>query len=233
LAEQIRQHSILIADDEDFLRNSIRLNLELEGYSVEEASDGAQAFDIAINRSFDLLIVDVMMPRMDGMEVCRRLREAGVETPIFFLTARQSGQDRIQGLRLGADDYLTKPFELEELLLRVERLLKRRTGGSKKQQDVSINGRIYFPGSMEVEMPDKRRISLNRKEAEILNLLLRREAEVISREVILDAIWGTEVFPTPRTVDNYIMNLRKVFEDNPRRPKHILSVRSVGYKFRP
>lgn len=232
LPEQKDQYSILVAEDEEFLRNSICLNLEMEGYRVEAVADGAEALRTAVEDKHDLLILDVMMPVLDGMEVCRKVREAGIETPVFFLTARQSGQDRIQGLRLGADDYLTKPFELEELLLRVERLLKRATGAAKKQEEIAINGRVFYPGKMEVALEDKQSVSLNRKEAEILNLLIRREGEVVSRELILDSVWGTEAFPTPRTVDNYIMNLRKVFEDNPRQPNHILSVRSVGYKFR-
>lgn len=224
---------ILIADDEKHLREGVKLNLELEGYEVEEARDGREALDLHGSQRFNLLILDVMMPEIDGFEVCERVRLTDQETPILFLTAKDTGGDRVSGLKRGADDYLAKPFNLEELLLRAKVLVKHSLKGTEAASDL----RTYSFGDNTVDFANYEAhgihgpVSLTKKEGMLLKLLVDRRGEVVSRQQILQSVWGYDVFPSTRTIDNFILSFRKYFEPDPKEPRYFLSVRGIGYKF--
>ena len=225
---------ILLVEDEINLAKTIQLNLELEGYSVKHASEGKQALQLFKSASFDLVLLDIMIPEIDGLTLCDLFRDQDKTIPILILSARSSQEDKIEGLKLGADDYLTKPFHLEELLLRVKNLLRRNgsLGSTKKElqefhfSDFSVNFQTY-----EVIGLRQQKFSLNKKELLLLKLLIERKNEVVSRDEILEKIWDTDTVPTSRTIDNYILAFRKYFEENPREPKYFHSIRGVGYKF--
>lgn len=230
-----KKNRILLVEDEESLQKMINLNLELEGFEVICVHDGRGALEKARGERFDLIILDVMLPHIDGFTVCKTLRVEGSTVPILFLTARQTSQDRVEGLKLGADDYLTKPFNLEELLLRVSKLIERT---AKKEKDLDTD--VYRFGDCEINFRtykikdlEGKEVELPKRELMLLKLLVSKEGEVVSREEILETVWGYDVFPSTRTVDNYVMSLRKHFEENPRQPKHLHSVRGVGYRFQP
>ena len=222
---------ILFVEDEENIRNVVKLNLEMEGYEVVDTDNGKEAVQLSQEQHFDLLILDVMLPEMSGFEICEQVRLSNTSVPIIFLTAKDASQDRIMGLKKGADDYLTKPFSLEELLLRVQNLLKR----SNKQ--AAEESEIFKFGSNEVNFStfeakgNQGSFMLTKKEAMLLKLLVERRNEVVSRNQILQFVWGYDVFPSTRTIDNFILSFRKYFEDNPHEPKYFLSIRCVGYKF--
>ena len=223
---------ILLVEDETHILTTVKLNLEMEGYEVVTAQDGLQASKIATEQRFDLLLLDVMLPEVDGWQICQQVRLHNREVPIIFLTARDAQQDRIKGLRLGADDYLTKPFSLEELLLRVKNVLKR------THTDVSEQSKIYTIGEHTVNFAtyeakgNQGSFTLTKKEALLLQLLIDRKNEVVSRREILETVWGYDVYPSTRTIDNFILAFRKYFEEDPKNPVRFLSVRGVGYKFK-
>jgi two-component system, OmpR family, alkaline phosphatase synthesis response regulator PhoP len=225
---------ILLVEDEQSLLETIKLNLELEGYKVQSASDGKKALKAFKQERFDLIILDVMLPEMDGFTVCEAIRLENQQVPILFLTAKHSSADRINGLKIGGDDYLTKPFNLEELLLRVQILLKRSNITVENKQ--SLNNfnfddfAINFT-EMTVLTPEGKTINLTKKENALLKLLIERKNEVVSREHILETVWGYDIYPSTRTIDNFIVSFRKYFESDPSNPKHFHSVRGVGYKF--
>lgn len=231
----VRKKRILLTEDEEHLQSMIKLNLEMEGYDVATADNGRTALDKARGERFDLIILDVMIPEIDGFNVCKILRIEGSEIPVLFLTARGSSQDRVEGLKIGGDDYLTKPFNLEELLLRVARLIER-TSKTEEGQTPDIyefgNCKVNFR-SYQITDKDGKEHTLPKKEIMLLKLLISRKGEVVSREDILETVWGYDIYPSTRTVDNYVMALRKHFEENPRQPKYIHSVRGVGYRFEP
>ncbi len=224
---------ILLVEDEENLLNTIKLNLELEGHNVDGASDGATGLNLSKKNKYDLIILDVMLPIMNGYDVCAAMRHEDAYTPIMFLTAKGSGEERVQGLKIGADDYLTKPFNLEELILRVDILLNR---GKKPSNTPTIQA--YSFGDNEVNFStyyivnhQQQKFELSKREIELLQYLISRKGEVVSREDILDNIWGAETFPSSRTIDNYILAFRKYFEKEPKNPVHFHSIRGVGYKF--
>lgn len=224
---------ILLVEDEEHLLKTIQLNLELEGYTVTPAITGIEALKEFRKNNFDLVILDVMLPEINGFDVCIEIRKENTQIPILFLTAKSSGSDRIQGLKLGADDYLTKPFNLEELLLRVQILLRRNnTPLAEKALEFYTFGEneINFI-TYEIKGADQQKTEITKREIALLKLLIKRIGEVVSREEILDEIWGADVFPTSRTIDNYILAFRKYFEKNPKEPQHFHSIRGVGYKF--
>ncbi|MCB0431213.1 MAG: response regulator transcription factor [Flavobacteriales bacterium] len=228
---------ILLAEDEENLRKTLKLNLELEGNEVLTAGNGHEALQIFPTARFDLVILDVMMPELDGFAVCQAIRLRDRDTPILFLTARNAGTDRVQGLKLGGDDYLAKPFNLEELLLRVRILTRRRNRYPSDVYERSIGDacnigpfRVNFK-TFEIIGPDEQTRKITQKEVLLLKLLTEQENEVVSREQILEKVWGYDVFPSTRTIDNYIVNFRKYFGDDPREPRYFHSVRGVGYKF--
>jgi two-component system alkaline phosphatase synthesis response regulator PhoP len=222
---------ILLVEDEENLLKTIRLNLELEGYEVMSAIDGASAVEIFGSGNFDLIILDVMLPVMDGFAVCEEIRKKDKETPVLFLTAKATGEDKVRGLRLGGDDYITKPFNLEEFLLRVQNLLRRSV-----KKEAAFNESFSF-GKNKVNFATFEAngingdVTLSKREVELLKLLLEKKGEVVSRDEILEKLWNDDALPTARAIDNYILNYRKYFETNPRDPKHFFSIRGVGYKF--
>lgn len=226
---------ILLVEDEEHLVNTMRLNLELEGYEVHAVSDGSKAMDLFRRSKPDLVILDVMLPGMSGLDVCRLIREENEQVPVLFLTAKSTGYDRVFGLRIGADDYLTKPFNLEEFLLRVQILLKRRTKVTESSGTLPV---IYAFGQNEInfltyEITDVKgeKRELSKREVQLLRLLIERKHEVVSRDTILEEVWGVDTASTSRTIDNYILAFRKYFEPNPKEPRYFHSVRGVGYKF--
>ena len=224
-------HRILVVEDEDNIRSLLTLNLELEGYEVVSTDDGQKALDMCNEQHFDLLVLDVMLPNVSGLEICEQIRLKNTDVAIIFLTAKDTSRDRIEGLKKGGDDYLTKPFELEELLLRVRNLLKRTKPAEDDVDDIvrfgsnEINFATYEakgnPGSF----------TLTKKEALLLKLLISRQPEVVSRQQILQRVWGYDVYPSTRTIDNFILSFRKYFERDPANPEFFQSIRGVGYRF--
>ncbi|MFM2326420.1 MAG: hypothetical protein RIR31_622 [Bacteroidota bacterium] len=229
-----KKFSILLVEDEENLHEALKLNLELEGYEITGAFDGAEALKAVQHEYFNLIILDVMLPEIDGLTVCETIRLQNTDIPILILSAKNSSADRISGLKKGADDYLTKPFNLEELLLRVNKLIKKseRINTREPLADVYQFGenKIDFKG-LEGFSKSQQKISLTKKEVMLLKLLIENKNEVVTREKILQAVWGYNVYPTTRTIDNFILNFRKYFEEDSRNPKYFHSVRGVGYKF--
>ena len=226
--------SVLVAEDEESLREALKLNLELEGYEVTTADTGPAVIKTVKNEYFDLIVLDIMLPEMDGITVCETIRMQHNDVPILFLSARNSSADRVEGLKKGGDDYLTKPFNLEELLLRVDKLI---TKNKKIKEPQSIGDTYQFGGytidfsSHEATDAKGAKQELSKKEAALLKLLIEHEGEVVSREQILQIVWGYNVYPTTRTIDNFILNFRKYFEKDSRSPQHFHSIRGIGYKF--
>lgn len=227
--------SILLVEDEENLHESLKMNLNLEGYDVASAYDGAQALEKINGEYFDLIILDIMLPGMDGIGVLESLRIKKIDSPVLILSARNRAEDRILGLRKGADDYLSKPFALEELLLRVEKLIEKnaRSNGDSSSDEYSFGGHTINFNSMEATLKNGEKITLSKKECMLLQLLVQHQGEVVTRETILRTVWGYNVFPTTRTIDNFMLNLRKYFEEDPKEPRHFHSVRGMGYKFLP
>lgn len=229
-----KKYSILLVEDEEHLQEALKLNLELEGYGITGVLDGATALDIVSKEHFDLIILDVMLPEVDGIAVCESIRLKNIQTPILILSAKTSSADRVIGLKKGADDYLTKPFNLEELILRVENLIKKsEIIGSRSVANTFFvfgKNKIDFNGLIASNSKGEN-ITLTKKEMMLLKLLIENKNEVVTREKILQAVWGYNVYPTTRTIDNFILNFRKYFELDPRNPQYFLSVRSMGYKF--
>ncbi len=229
-----KKYSILLVEDEENLQEALKLNLELEGYEVTGVDDGAEALNAVQNEYFDLIILDVMLPELDGISVCENIRLQGNEIPILILSAKNSSADRVLGLKKGADDYLTKPFNLEELLLRVDKLIHKSNRISQKEPvtDIYTFGKnsINFK-ALQSTNKEGIVIPLTRKETMLLKLLIENKNEVVPREKILQAVWGYNVYPTTRTIDNFILNFRKYFEENSHSPKYFQSVRGIGYKF--
>ncbi len=229
-----KKYSILLVEDEENLVEALKLNLELEGYEVTGVNDGAEALNAVENEYFDLIILDVMLPELDGISVCENIRLQGNEIPILILSAKNSSADRVLGLKKGADDYLTKPFNLEELLIRVNKLIHKSNRISQKQPvtDEYIFGKnsINFK-ELQSTNKEGKTIFLTKKEVMLLKLLIENKNEVVPREKILQAVWGYNVYPTTRTIDNFILNFRKYFEEDSSNPKYFQSVRGIGYRF--
>lgn len=225
---------ILIVEDEPALAVGIQEVLTHEGYSVDIASDGETGLDAASSGRYELVILDVMLPRKDGYMVCRELRQNGNNVPVLFLTAKGEPADRIRGLEEGGDDYVSKPFHLKELLLRVSAILRRHRwyGGSTLHEPVvRFGGNEVDFRTYQGRSSDGTAQELTHKEAMILRLLAEREGEVVSRDDILDVVWGHDAFPSSRTVDNFILRLRRRFERDPHEPRHFHTVHRVGYRF--
>ena len=222
---------ILLVEDEENIRNVVKLNLEMEGYEVVETENGKAAVHIFQEQHFDLLILDVMLPEMNGFEICEQVRLSNTTVPIIFLTAKDTPQDRVAGLKKGADDYLTKPFNLEELLLRVQNLLKRSNKQAADESEIFKFGNNDVNFSTFEAKGNQGDFTMTKKEAMLLKLLVERKNEVVSRNQILQFVWGYDVFPSTRTIDNFILSFRKYFEEDPHNPKFFQSIRGVGYKF--
>ncbi len=222
---------ILLVEDEEGLIFTLTDRLQSEGHQVRAARDGAEGFAVALNNSFDIIILDIMLPKKNGFDVCRDLRQKGIVTPILMLTAKGETIDKVVGLKLGADDYLTKPFEIIELLARLEALLRRSTNAMVNSSetfsfsDVSIDFR-----RAEVKKNNKI-VELSAMEFKVLQYFIEHRGEVLKRDELLDEVWGYDAMPTTRTVDVHIAWLRQKLEDNPRYPQFIQTVHGFGYKF--
>jgi len=228
--------NVLVVEDDPHLAAGLVENLRAEGYAVESVADGRAALEWLGKKRSELIVLDVMLPFVDGFTVCRSLRERGDNTPVLFLTARGDPQDRMHGLEAGGDDYLAKPFHLPEFLLRVRAILRRWEW--YQSSSASPAGATLRFGGNEVDFRAFRGKSWNgvpqeltEKEAMILKVLSERPGEIVSREDLLERVWGYDVFPSTRTVDNFILRLRKRFELDPAQPKHFLTVWGVGYRF--
>ncbi len=229
-----KKYSILIVEDEESLQEALRLNLEMDNYEVSAAYTGTDAIKMIQKEYFDLVILDVMLPEMDGFTVCETIRVQQNNVPILMLSAKDTSADRVMGLKKGADDYLTKPFDLEELLLRVKNLI------TKNIQiiDKTLNTEIYTFDNYSINFKTLEAKGLNgevfllsKKEVMLLKLMIENVNDVVPREKILQSVWGYNVYPTTRTIDNFILNFRKYFEVDSRNPKYFHSIRGIGYKF--
>lgn len=224
--------TILIIEDDVSILRGLKDNLSFEGYKVLTSPHGQEGLEIALKTKVDLLLLDIMLPGINGYDICRRLKEDKAEMPIIMITARGTEIDKVAGLDLGADDYITKPFSIPELLARVRAVLRR------SQDDVSDIDSFSF-GNVEIDFKKYEafigewKIKMSGKELAIMKYLIKHEGEVVHRHDLLDTVWGYDVIPSTRTVDNYILLLRKKFEKDPANPRYITSVRGAGYKFDP
>ena len=220
---------IAIVEDDESVRTSLKLNLELEGYTIFGAADGEEGIELINKEKPDLIILDVMMPKKDGLQTCKELRNAGISTPLILLTARSAEVDKVLGLELGADDYLAKPFGMLELLARVKALLRRTQVFREVDQvhfdDVVIDFKAYKAERNQLPL------ELSAREYRLLRYLVAKAGSVVTRDELLDEVWGYNSYPSTRTVDNHIARLRQKIEDNVESPKHILTVHGVGYRF--
>jgi DNA-binding response OmpR family regulator len=222
--------TILIIEDEPSMQLGLKDNLELESYLVETASDGEEGLAKIKSKSYDLILLDVMLPRLSGFDVCKAARSAGIVTPIILLTARGEEIDKILGLEFGADDYITKPFSVRELLARVKAHLRRSQSQPLKESQGIVIGRLKIDfASFRAEEKDIE-IKLSHKEFEILSFLYQNRNQIVSRYNLLEKVWGYDEQPTTRTVDNFIVRLRQKVEVSPNQPKVILTVHGTGYK---
>jgi len=223
---------ILVVDDEEALLRLITHNLEREGYQTIAAADGLKAIEILRQERPDLLILDLMLPGISGLDICRRLRQEQYDVPILMLTARDEEIDKVLGLEMGADDYVTKPFGVRELMARVKAILRRR-----QRTEIVDDGKIYRAGKVTVNMDayqaylNGEEVELTLKEFELLSLLIRNPGRVLKREYILDTIWGYDVETGSRVLDVHISKLREKLEEDTRRPIYIKTIRGIGYKF--
>lgn len=226
---------ILVVEDDEHIAEGLVLNLEADGYEVAVAGDGQSGLEMWRRGAFDLIILDVMLPGKDGLEVCRTIRAEAGRTPVLFLTARDRDEDRVAGFMAGGDDYLAKPFNLQELMLRVAAIFRRQVwyGTDSLKTD-----RYEFAGYW-VDFKTYRakgiagETELSQKECMIFKFLAEHAGEVVTRDMILDAVWGYNVYPSSRTVDNFIVRLRKLFEPDPSRPRYIHTMHGAGYRFTP
>ena len=220
---------ILIVEDEPNMRLGLKDNLEFEGYQVSIATDGKKGLDEISNKSYDLVLLDVMLPELSGFDVCKIARERGIKTPIILLTAKGEEIDKVLGLELGADDYITKPFGLRELLARIKAVLRRGPDNKSNPTEASI-GKMQVNFSSYTATIDQEPVKMSHKEFEILKYLWEHRNDTVSRYQLLEDIWGYHEQPTTRTVDNFILKLRQKVEQNPEDPQIILTVHGVGYK---
>lgn len=221
---------ILIVEDEPAMQLGLKDNLELEGYVVQTANDGEEGLAKIKSNEFDLVLLDVMLPKLSGFDVCKNARSAGITTPIILLTARGEEIDKILGLEFGADDYITKPFSVRELLARVKAILRRSQLKPTKDATRIEIGRLRIDFDSFHATENDIEIKLSHKEFEILSYLYQHKNQVVSRYDLLEKVWGYDEQPTTRTVDNFVVRLRQKVETNPNQPKVILTVHGTGYK---
>ncbi len=221
--------NILIVEDEPNMRLGLKDNLEFEGYEVDFAPDGESGLAKILDNPYDLVLLDVMMPKMSGFDVCKTIRKKGITTPVILLTAKDQEIDKVLGLELGADDYVTKPFSLRELLARIKAVLRR--GENLKTDDIRAQiGRIELNFQSYTANENENPVQMSHKEFEILNYLWKHRNKTVSRDDLLEKIWGYEESPTTRTVDNFIVKLRQKIEKDPNHPRIIITVHGIGYK---
>jgi DNA-binding response OmpR family regulator len=230
MTKQMKKRILIIEDEQDLIKG-LKLNLSDEGFDVDWAADGREGLRKAIEETPDLIILDIMLPEIDGLEVCRKLRQKYISIPIIMLTAKGEEIDKVVGLEIGADDYMTKPFSIRELLARIKTQLRH------AEKEVKTVPKVYSFGDIEIDFA---RYKIRRKgkeldvtslEMDILKYFITHSGEVVSRNDLLDKIWGYESYPTTRTIDNHILKLRKKIEDDPSHPRYIISVYGGGYRF--
>jgi DNA-binding response OmpR family regulator len=221
---------ILVVEDDPAIAKGLKTNLCFEGFSVLTAPDGERGLELAVDKAPDLLLLDVMMPKMNGFEVLRELRRRDIEIPVIMLTAKGDEMDKVRGLDLGADDYVTKPFALQELLARVHAVLRRKRRFEKNISLVSF-GRVEVDFSAQTAKVNGELIEMTAREFALIQFFISREGEALNRQEILNRVWGFDYFGTDRTVDNFINRLRRKFEIDPEKPLHLVTVRGVGYRF--
>ncbi len=224
--------TILIIEDDISILRGLKDNLEYEGYSVFSETNGINGLSQAFMRNPDLILLDIMLPGMNGYEICKKVKKEKPELPIIMITARGSEMDKVSGLDIGADDYITKPFSIPELLARIRAVLRRINRNNIKCEQYEF-GKIKIDFKKYQAVANNEEIKLSSKEFDILKYFIEHKGEAIHRHDLLNAVWGYEAMPTTRTVDNFILDLRKKIEENPSEPEFIISVRGVGYKFVP
>src|SRR5258708_661159 len=224
-------HSILLVEDEPGLVMTLTDRLEIEGYELESCTDGENGLERASTSNFDLILLDIMLPRKSGLEICRKLRQSGIDTPILMLTARSQIVDKVVGLQTGADDYLTKPFEMMELLARMEALLRRAPARAGKTLTTFQFGNVRIDFRKAEVTRDGELIPLSAREFQLLRYLIEHRGNIIPREQLLTDVWGYDALPSTRTIDVHIAWLRQKLEDNPQYPQYVLTIRGLGYKF--
>lgn len=226
--------TVLIVEDDPSIRLGLEKNLKFEGFDVLSAADGEHGLQLAIDRPPDLIILDVMLPKISGFEICKTLKKNNINVPVIFLTAKDQEIDKIMGLDLGADDYVTKPFSVRELLARINAVMRRKRRYDRESQIESFAFGPYtldFRG--QVLLRDGAEIDTSVREFKLLRFLVENRGKVLDRREILNKVWGYDYFGTARTIDNFITKLRQKIEDHPDEPNHIVTVRGVGYKFIP
>jgi DNA-binding response OmpR family regulator len=223
---------ILIVEDEAQMREGLKDNLEFEGYEVDTAEDGEQCLMMVEKNEYNLILLDVMLPKLSGFDACKQLRGKDFDRPIIMLTAKGEEIDKVLGLELGADDYMTKPFSLRELLARIKAALRRDDRSKHKGVNVTI-GKIEVNFSKFEATEENKNIELSHREFEVLKYLWEHENQIVSREDLMNEVWGMGEMTTTRTVDNFILKLRQTIEQNPSHPKHIITVHGIGYKYIP
>lgn len=225
--------TIFLVEDDQHLADGLIMNLEAEGYQVVHVADGNLAMDTYGRGIFDLVLLDIMLPGVDGLTICKRIRASGSTVPVLFVTARDQSDQKVEGLLAGGDDYITKPFNVQELLARIQGIFRRQAWLAAEEvvaDEYEFDGRRINFKTFVAEGPGGKH-QLTRKECMVIKYLIERANEVVSRDQLLDAVWGYHIYPTNRTVDNFILKLRKIFEDDPKEPKYIETIRAVGYRF--
>ena len=222
--------TILVIEDDRSILKGLEKNLQYEGYKVLTAADGERGLELAVNKRPDLILLDIMLPKVNGFEICKTLKKHDIDTPIIVISAKTQEVDKIMGLDLGADDYITKPFSLRELLARINAVLRRKRKFDDLPGVYRFNKvEVDFEGrTLKVKGKDK---EVSTREFMLLKLLIENEGRVLDRQTILNRVWGFDYYGTSRTIDNFITKLRQKVEDNAEQPKHILTVRGIGYKF--
>lgn len=224
------RRKILIVEDEESIRYLLEQNLEFEGFEVLLAEDGEQGLKMAETQNPDLVLLDLMLPKMSGMEICKRLRGTGNEVPIIMLTAKGQPMDKVIGLKTGADDYLTKPFEIMELIARIEALFRRSGKPTDYELPFQLNDILIDFKANVIRGPEGEQ-ELTKMESQLMRYFIHHEGKILSRETIMEEVWGHDYLLSTRTIDTHVTHLRKKIEDNPSEPKHIVTVHRVGYKF--
>ena len=221
---------ILVIEDDPAIIMGLSDSLEEEHFKVIKALDGQIGYEMGLSENPDLIILDLMLPSKSGMDICRDLRSSGVNVPILMLTSKKEETDKILGLEIGADDYVTKPFSIRELIARIKAILRRNAGIKKSIETYSFDN-VALDFKKYEAYKNKNSIELSATEINLLKYFIEREGEVITRHQLLDDVWGYENYPTTRTIDNFILSIRKKIEDDPSQPKHLLTVHKAGYKF--
>ncbi|UCE24029.1 MAG: response regulator transcription factor [Candidatus Zixiibacteriota bacterium] len=224
---------ILLVEDDPHLADGLTINLEGEGYEVVQVDNGKHGLEEYHRGNFDLLLLDIMLPGMDGLTLCKKIRAGGSTVPILFITARDQTEEKVEGLLAGGDDYITKPFNVSELLARIQGIFRRQawlSSGDTVDDAYEFDGRYINFRTYKASGPSGA-CDLTRKECMVMRYLVERQDQVVTRDQLLDAVWGYHIYPTNRTIDNFILKLRKVFEDDPANPRYIETVRGAGYRF--